>query len=158
ALGDRPVVVLAAPGLVTGLHGRWILSLLGRPLPRSWHALTIGGRRLLIRRFDARTLEVSTVGQAMHDQPQETLFRPPPQALHVGDQIDVGPFTARVLHERPGQGPASVHFEFHAPLEETGVVFLVGGDQGLRPFALPPEGKAVLVPPPVLPGHQPHGG
>ncbi|MEM9452832.1 MAG: hypothetical protein AAGF11_01550 [Myxococcota bacterium] len=156
-LGDKHVVVIAAPGLVTGLHGRWILHLLGRPLPRSWHALGIGERRLLVRRFDERTLEISTVEQAMHDQPQETLFRPPPEALHTGDEVGVGLFRARVMHEREGQGPASLHFVFDRPLPHAEIVFLVGGPEGLRPFELPPPGRAVMLPPPVLPDHRPYG-
>lgn len=157
-LGDKHVVVIAAPGLVTGLHGRWILHLLDRPLPRSWHALCIGERRLLVRRFDERTLEISTVERAMHDQAQETLFRPPTQALHTGDEVDVGLFRARVMHEREGQGPASVHFVFDRSLPHADLVFLVGGPQGLQPFELPPPGRAVMLPPPVLPDHRPHGG
>lgn len=157
SLGDKHVVVIAAPGLVTGLHGQWILHLLGRATPRSWHALAIGERRLLVRRFDERTLEVSTLEQAMHDQPQETLFRPPPQALHTGDEIDVGLFRARVMHEREGQGPASVHFVFDRPLEHAELVFLVGGPQGLQAFDVPAVGRTVALPPPVLPEHHPHG-
>lgn len=156
-LADKHVVVIAAPGLVTGLHGQWILHLLGRPMPRSWHALAIGERRLLVRRFDERTLEVSTLEQAMHDQPQETLFRPPPEALHQGDEVDVGLFRARVMHERAGQGPASVHFVFDRPLEDPRLVFLAGGPSGLQAFELPAVGRAVSLPPPVLPGHRPHG-
>ena len=127
-------------------------------MPRSWHTLCIGERRLLVRRFDAHTLEVSTVARAMHDEPQETLFRPPSQALRTNDEVDVGLFRARVVHERAGQGPAAVHFIFDRPLERADLVFLVSGPQGLRPFDPPAVGRAVALPPPVLPGHRPHGG
>lgn len=156
-LQDRHVVVIAAPGLVTGLHGAWIMHLLDGPKARSWHALSIGERRLLVRRFDERTLEISTVARAMHDQPQETLFRPPPEALHAGDEVDVGVFVAKVVHEREGQGPASVQFVFDRPLSDDGLVFLVGGPSGLERFEVPAVGRAVAVAPPVLPGNQPHG-
>lgn len=156
-LGGKRVVVIAAPGLVTGLHGLWITHLQGRPLPRSWHTLSIGERRLLVRRFDERTLEISTVAQAMHDQPQETLFRPPPEALHAEDVIDAGLFRAEVMHEREGQGPASIHFRFEPSLDDTELVFLVGGPEGLQPFEIPPVGRAVALAPPLLPGHRPHG-
>lgn len=154
----RHVVVLAAPGLVTGLHGAWIMHLMGRPAARTWHALTLGERRLLVRRSDARTLELSTIDQVMHDQPQETLFRPPPEGLHQGDAIDVGLFRAKVVHERPPQGPASVQFVFDRSLEHDDLVFLVSGPQGLERFTVPAVGRAVLVAPAVLPGNEPHGG
>lgn len=151
-IAGKHVVVIATPGLVTGLHGMWLLHLLDRPLPASWHVLEIGERRLLVRRVDDRTLELSTVGGAMHDQPPELLFRPPPQALHVGDELDAGLFRARVVAERKGGGVTAVRFTFDRALEDPGIVFLAGGADGLRAFELPAVGKAAVVAAPVLPG------
>lgn len=153
-LEGKHVVTIAAPGLVTGLHGLWITHLLGRPMPATWHALEIGERRLLVRRIDARTLELSTVGGIMHDQPQETLFRPPPEALHKGDEVDAGIFRAQVVNEHKGGGVVAVRFVFDRALEDPTLVFLVGGPQGLGVFGLPAIGKAVMVAAPVLPGQR----
>jgi hypothetical protein len=150
----KHVVVIGSPGLVTGLHSLWITHLLGRPLPATWHVLQIGERRLLVRRVDARTLEVSTVGTVMHDQPQEVLFRPPPEALHVGDEVDAGVFRAKVVGEGKSGGVMAVRFTFDRPLEDPALVFLVGGPEGLGPFALPAVGKATAVAAPVLPGQR----
>lgn len=150
----KHVVVIASPGLVTGLHSLWITHLLGRPMPATWHVLQIGERRLLVRRVDVRTLEVSTLGMVMHDQPQETLFRPPPQGLHVGDEVDVGVFRATVVGEHKEGGVTAVRFTFDRALEDPGLVFLVGGADGLGRFALPAVGKATAVAAPVLPGQR----
>jgi len=150
----KHVVVIGSPGLVTGLHSLWITHMLGRPMPATWHVLQIGERRLLVRRVDARTLEVSTVGAAMHDQPQETLFRPPPEALHAGDEVDAGSFRAKVVNERQGGGVVAVRFTFDRTLEDPSLVFLAGGPEGLAPFTLPAVGKAVAVAAPVLPGQR----
>lgn len=151
-LEGKDVVVIAAPGLVTGLHGMWLLHLLERPLPRTWHVLEIGERRLLVRRVDEQTLELSTVGGVMHDQPPEVLFRPPSQGLHAGDEVDVGVFRAQVAAEGKGGGVRAVRFSFDRALEDPGLVFLAGGPRGLRRFELPAVGKAVVVAAPVLPG------
>lgn len=150
----KHVVVIGSPGLVTGLHSLWITHLLGRPMPATWHVLQIGERRLLVRRVDARTLEVSTVGTVMHDQPQETLLRPPPEGLHTGDEVDVGLFRAKVVGEGKEGGVMAVRFVFDRALEDSELVFLVGGPEGLGRFELPAVGKAVAVAAPVLPGQR----
>ena len=144
-LEGKHVVVIGSPGLVTGLHSLWITHLLGRPMPATWHVLQIGERRLLVRRVDAHTLELSTLGTIMHDQPQETLFRPPPEGLHTGDVVDVGLFRAKVVGERKEGGVTAVRFVFDRPLEAAALVFLVGGPEGLGRFELPAIGKAVAV-------------
>jgi hypothetical protein len=153
-LEGKHVVVIGSPELVTGLHSLWISHLLGRPMSATWHVLQIGERRLLVRRVDARTLEVSTVGTVMHDQPQETLFRPPPEGLHAGDEVDVGLFRATVVGERQEGGVMAVRFVFDRVLEDVELAFLVGGPEGLGRFELPAIGKAVAVGAPVLPGQR----
>jgi hypothetical protein len=55
-LKDRHVVVLATPGLVTGIHGLSMMNVLGRPMPASWHVLAMGARPYLVRRHDDHTL------------------------------------------------------------------------------------------------------
>lgn len=153
-LEGKHVVVIGSPGLVTGLHSLWITHLLGRPMPATWHVLQIGERRLLVRRVDAQTLEVSTVGGIMHEQPQETLFRPPPQALHAGDEMDAGVFRARVVGEGKRGGVTAVRFVFERELEDPTLVFLAGGPEGLGAFVIPAIGKAVAVAAPLLPGQR----
>ncbi|MCA9654143.1 MAG: hypothetical protein KC501_29740 [Myxococcales bacterium] len=151
-LRGKHVVVIAAPGLVTGLHGQWMLHLWGRPAPATWHTLVMGDRRLVVRRFDERTLELSTLGRPLLDQPQETLFRPPDQPLALGDEIDVGSFRARIVHLHPSGGPDGVQLAFDRPLHDPSLVFLAAGPDGLEPFELPAPGRARALPPPELPG------
>ena len=156
-VADKDVVVIAAPGLVTGIHGLSMLNLLGRPLPRSWHVLAMGDRPYLVRRFGRDTLEVGAVGSGMHYGPHEALFRPVSEALTLGDEVDAGVFRAEVIHERPGKGPDVVLFRFRRPLDDPSLVFLEVGPRGLQPFAIPPEQRTVAVKPPKLPRVLPRG-
>lgn len=148
---DKHVVVLSSPGLVTGLHGQWMMHLHGRPMPASWHVLAVGQRRLLVRRFDDRTLEVSTLSQPMLDRPQETLFRSSTSPMQTGDEVDAGLFVARIVHDRGPQGPDAVQFVFDRALDDPSLVFLETGPTGLRPWTLPPVSRSSVLAPPDLP-------
>ena len=154
-IADRHVVVIAAPGLVTGLHAAWMLHLWDRPAPATWHVLAMGDRRLVVRRADERSLELSSLGRPLLDQPQETLFRPPSAPLALGEEIDLGLLTARVVHLHPSGGPDAVRFTFDRPLGDPSLVVLAAGPEGLQPFVLPEPGRATVVPPPELPGLDP---
>lgn len=149
-LDDKHVVVLTAPGLVTGMHGLSAMNLFGSR-PASWHVLSMGQRSHLVRRHGVDALELSSVATAMHTQHQEMLFRPPSAALRRGDVIDVGIFRAEVVHEREDAGPDAILFTFARPLDDPDLVFLVIGSGGLERFALPPPGRPVALAPPELP-------
>jgi hypothetical protein len=82
------------------------------------------------------------------------LFRPPPEGLHVRDEVDAGVFRAMVVNERKDGGVVAVRFVFERELEDPEQVFLVGGPEGLGRFELPAIGKAVAVAAPVLPGQR----
>lgn len=150
-LEDRHVVVISTPGLVTGIHGLSTLNMLGRPLPRTFHVLTMGGRPILVRRHGARTLELQSVGKAMHNENQEMLFRKPEHGLRTGDEVRLSLFTAQVVHEREGQGPDAILFHFRWPLEDPRLVFLAPGPNGLEPFEMLAPGQATAVKPPIIP-------
>lgn len=154
-LTGKHVVVIAAPGLVTGLHGLWMLHLWDRPTPATWHVLAMGDRRLVVRRSDERSLELSTLGRPLLDQPQETLFRAPTRPLALGEPVDLGLLDVEVVHLHPSGGPDAVRFSFDRPLDDPSLVFLAAGPDGLHPFALPEPGRATAVPPPELPGLDP---
>lgn len=151
-LSGRHVVVLATPGLVTGIHGLSMMNVLHRPMPASWHVLAMGARPYLVRKHDAFTIELSSVGEAMHAQHQETLFRAPRDGLHTGDTIDLPLFSAEVLHERKGEGPDAILFRFSMPLDDPRLVILAAGPDGLEPFTFPPGGRPAALKPPRLPG------
>lgn len=150
-LGGRNVVVVAVPDLVTGIYGLAMTSTLDRPVPASWHALAIGPRPHLLRKLDEHTLELSSVGAAMHAEYQETLFRAPRDALHEGDRVDVGIFRATVRKEKPGEGPVSVVFRFDRRLDDPQLVFLEAGPDGLVPLVLPAKGQTRAIKPPWFP-------
>ncbi|MEM7151601.1 MAG: hypothetical protein AAF799_02120 [Myxococcota bacterium] len=155
-LEGKHVVVISTPGLVTGLHARWMMHLWGEPMPATWHVLTMGGRRLFLRRFDRSTLELSTIAGRLLDQPQESLFRPPSADMRLHDVASAGLFDATVVREAPTGGPSAVQFRFRWPLDDPRLVFLVAGSEGLRPLALPPVGGAKAIAPPLLPGLDPN--
>jgi hypothetical protein len=150
-LRGRHVVVLAAPDLVATIYGQPMMRLLERPMPATWHALSMGVRPHLVRTLDARTIELSSVGSAMHIELQEILFRAPSDALRTGERVDVGLFAATVLTERAGLGPVAVQFRFDRPLDDPSLVFLQVGPDGLVPFVLPPLGRTRVVQPPRIP-------
>jgi hypothetical protein len=150
-LTDTHVFVLAAPDLVTGIYGYATMDLVGRPVPASWHALVMDTRRHLVRRLDARTIELSAIGPAFHLDYQEALFRAPRDALQPGDRVDAGIFVAKVLRATDSEGPQSVLFRFRVPLEDPSLLFLDATPRGLEPFALPPVGETRVVNPPQIP-------
>lgn len=150
-LQDKHVVVIATPGLVTGIHGVSMMHVLGMRAPKTWHVLGIGPRPYTLRRVGGRKLELSSVGGAMHQTPQEILFRNPYDALKKGDTVDAGLFNAKVLNDCNGAGPASVLFKFLWSLDDPRLVFVEVGPTGLRPFTLPSVGTLVPVPAPALP-------
>ncbi len=150
-LRGKHVVVIATPGLVTGIHGISMMNVLGMPRPKTWHVLGMGPRPYTLRRVAARKLELGSVGGAMHLTPQEVLFRNPADAMRKGESVDAGLFTAKVLNDRGGIGPGSVLFRFRWRLEDPRLIFLEVGPDGLRPFSVPPVGKTVAIPPPALP-------
>lgn len=145
------VFVLAAPDLVTGIYGYATMDLVGRPMPASWHALVMDTRRHLVRRIDARTIELSAVGPAFHLDYQEALFRAPRDALQPGEKVDVGVFWAKVLRATDDEGPSAILFKFDRPLEDPSYLFLDATPRGLEPFALPPVGQTRVVNPPQIP-------
>ncbi len=150
-LGGRHVVVVATPGLVTGIHGASMMHVLGMAAPKTWHVLGMGPRPYTLRKIGKRKLELSGVGGAMHMTPQEILFRNPADALRKGERVDAGLFSAEVLNDRNGVGPASVSFTFRWRLDDPRLVFLEVGPDGLRPFTIPRRGKTLALPPPALP-------
>ena len=156
-LRNKHVVVIATPGLVTGIHGLSMLNLAGRDLPKSWHVLAMGRRPYLVRRFGPRSVELDSVGGPMQLSPQEVLFRSRADAMQLGDKVDVGLFRAKVVHVRDGQGPDGIVFTFDRRLNDPSLVFLEVGPEGLRPFAIPPRGKTVAIQPPLLPQVVPRG-
>lgn len=145
------VFVLAAPDLVTGIYGYATMDMVRRPMPESWHALVMDTRRHLVRRIDARTIELSAIGPALHLDYQEALFRAPRDALQPGDKVDVGVFWAKVLRSTDDEGPQAILFKFDAPLEDPSYLFLDATPRGLEPFALPPIGETRVVNPPQIP-------
>jgi hypothetical protein len=149
-LEGKHVVVIATPGLVTGIHGLSTVNMLGRPMPKSWHVLTMGGRPVLARRHGDRTLEVASVGKAMHNENQEMLFRKPSEGLHVGDEVRLTLFTAEIVHERGGS-PDSILFHFRWSLDDPRLVFLAPGPDGLAPLAKLAPGEATAIKPPIIP-------
>lgn len=150
-LRDKHVVVVSTPGLVTGIHGVSMMHVLGMQAPKTWHVLGIGPRAYMLRRIGRRTLEVSSVGEVMHQTPQEVLFRNAHDALKEGDTVDAGLFVATVLDDRRGAGPGSVMFRFRWALDDPRIVVLEVGHDGLRPLALPAEGAVKPLSPPALP-------
>lgn len=150
-LTGKHVFVLAAPDLVTGIYGFATMDLVGRPVPDSWHSLVMDTRRHLVRRIDARTIELSAIGPAFHLDYQEALFRAPRDALQPGDKIDAGIFVAKVLRATDDEGPSAILFKFDLPLEDPSFLFLDATPRGLEPFALPAVGQTRVVNPPQIP-------
>lgn len=150
-LTGKHVFVLAAPDLVTGIYGFATMDLVGRPVPDSWHSLVMDTRRHLVRRIDARTIELSAIGPALHLDYQEALFRAPRDALQPGDKVDAGIFVAKVLRATDDEGPSAILFTFDLPLEDPRFLFLDATLRGLERFALPPVGETRVVNPPQIP-------
>jgi hypothetical protein len=124
---------------------------MGRPLPKSWHVLSMTPLPHMLTRVGPRSLELASIGAPMLREPPERFFRPEAFPVHEGDRFDAGNLHATILQAHNG-GAQRVRFDFDHPLDDEHFVLLIAGPEGLVPIEVPAEGKPVPIPLPKIPG------
>lgn len=107
----------------------------GLPAPKGWWVLSAAERPQRLTRTGDRTLELTVLEGELFEAAFERLFRPPVDALRVGDRITRSLFDVEVL------GASRLAFHFRADLAD--LTLLTWEDGRLRPVALPPVGGSV---------------
>ncbi len=133
-LGERTVVVLAAPDIAIGFHAPFHRALHRMPMPAAWRALSWAPCDHRFHRTAEDILEMELVDGSMEGS-----------HLAAGEVIEIRGMRATVL-EMGAIGPARVEFQFDLALEAPSLILLAWRDGALRPVTLPPVGGAIDVP------------
>jgi hypothetical protein len=157
-IGDRDVVVINEPGMVT-TEIPFDRAYRGLPLPRSIRVLVPGSVRFEVKRADASTLILTAKERDLFDCPalgpvhlayvckaaNELLLggRTP----KLGERVTCSGFQAEVLDLSPRGLPCSVAFRFDGPLESQGRVWLFVDWHRFKhaPFVLPEIGQTIEI-------------
>jgi hypothetical protein len=149
-VGNARVVLIAAPDQAILLEAPMILHLASTPLPRSWWVLSMSPGRHVLRRVSQDAIEIIAGDVDMMTSPMELFFRSSRHPLHVGEIVQLDGMRATVL-QLGTFGVKRVRFEFGAPLEGPGTLFVRATAAGIVRVDLPAQGSAILVPPAQVP-------
>jgi hypothetical protein len=123
----------------------------GHPLPRALRLLSGSPARHDLLRVDDRTLELFVLDDVgLRTSTAGSLTRSADEGLRAGQRFDVRGLRIDVLATRAGQ-PVHARYTFEVPLEDASLVWLHSTSTGLRRLSLPPVGRTLRLPPPVLP-------
>ena len=143
-VNKRHVVVLNSPHVALGMYLPAELYRLDVPLLSSCHVISLAPRNLLLRRRDARTLEITVQGGELLTTYFETLWRSPRFPMKVGDAVDLGAF--RIEIDAVGErGPTRISLRFDKPLSEASVLMLAWYDGALRVVPAPAVGTTMTI-------------
>lgn len=144
---QRDGVRVVGIGLADPLVGMYLgpeLLALPRPPPAGLTLVSMAAHDHVVRRTDARTLEIATVGGALLENPFEHVVRAPRFAIRAGDTFAHDGWTVHVLAD-DGTRPTRFAVTFDAPLPDASIAFLVWRDGGLRALVPPEVGEEILV-------------
>ncbi len=145
-LARQRVVVLNALDPNTLIFPPNVLRLAGRPVPRSWHVLTMTPDTARFTRTSPTRLEVSVdTEEGMLEVPTALFFRSLNRPLRVGDVQRAGGMTIETLAVGKW-GPTRLAFEFDAPIDGDSRVFLMLTPSGILRVPLPREGAPLILP------------
>ncbi|WP_394820743.1 hypothetical protein [Pendulispora albinea] len=145
----RDGVNVVGIGLADPLVGMYLPSSLWiaprpEPRPRAVHVLTMSPRDHVVRRTDARTLEITIVNGVLLQGGFETVVRPPSAPLRAGDTVPLGAWTVRIVDDDAGR-PKRFSVTFDRPADDPSLAFVTWRDGALRAWTPPPIGQEVTV-------------
>jgi len=141
---ERDFVLLNAPDPTFLMYVPFILLDAGRPVPRSWRALTMTSRPLHVRRVLADTLELSASGGLTLENPVAYLFRRGDHPLREGQVVRIRGLEVTVL-KMERWGPSALRVRFDHSLDDPSLVLLTISQNGLRRMPAPPVGREAVL-------------
>jgi hypothetical protein len=150
-LARQRVVVLAALEGGTSMYIPMTRRRFGRTLPRACWTLSIVAAPYVLTRVadNAFTIKFTDVFTMLASAPEQ-LLRGPSDPFRVGDTVDVGGMRVTVRQLMRGR-PRALHVEFDTSLDDPSLLFVVPGQDAIKPFSLPRVGESVTVPVPAIP-------
>jgi hypothetical protein len=125
----------------------WIRRLHGLPLPRSYRRLSGAFAPHVLRRPDARTLELEVIGDAPGSF-AGSLYRPRSASFAPLQRVQLRGMDVQVLAVRGGE-VTRFAVRFDRALESPSLLFLHAVSGGLRRLSLPKVGEQELLPRPL---------
>ena len=155
-LAGRNVVAVNAPEyLLFVSFVPSLLSVSGKPIPRSMRGLVTGPFPIAVTRVDLWTLALHLDG-GLFEGLLGRLFRSADRPLAVGQEVELPGMSARVAALRPDGQPSEVIFRFAVPLEDPSLYWLRWEGDGFVRWIPPAIGQTVALPAPrdafALPG------
>ena len=144
---DKVVVFANPPTDPLACYVPIIRASMGEPRPRTIRWLATAASAVTLERLDDRTLRVRPQGGFLPTN-AEQILRSSRNPMRVGDEVVLQHMTVRVTAVTDdGTRPAEAIVTFDAPLEDPKFYWMQWLDAGYVPFAPPPIGKTVELPP-----------
>jgi hypothetical protein len=123
-----------------------LAALEGKRLPAHLRALSFGGVPVQVTRSDERTLELRFHGGIL-GSPLLELYRARTLPMPVGTRVELEGMSVEVTQTTADGRVSAARFSFAHPLEDERYRWIVWRGDRYVPFAPPPPGSAVAVPP-----------
>ena len=123
-----------------------IRASMGVARPQTIRWLATAASAVTIERLDDRTLRVKPQGGFLPTN-AELMLRSERNPMHVGETVVLSHMTVRITAMTDDARPAEAIITFDAPLEDPKFYWMQWIDAGYVPFAPPPVGKTVELPP-----------
>lgn len=164
----QTAVVVQTPTAFVSLYGPAVQASAGRPVPRRLLVLGSSIHALTVERLDADTLSLRPEGgfllppggafqgtdpapfDVRHLMPLfDQLYRDA-EPMRLGQRIELTGVTVEIAALTPDGRPAEARFHFAGGLEQPSLRWLRWQDGVYVPFAPPPVGASVRLPPPAV--------
>jgi hypothetical protein len=135
------VVIANAPNYFMTVYMTVSRELAGRPTPKRMYSLSPNNPLAVpttMTRVDERTLRVAPKGGFPW-----ILFRSEVEPMAAGDRVELDAMSVRVVEVNARGVPQVVEYEFRAPLEDAGLVWMAIEGMRYRGFAPPGVGETL---------------
>lgn len=146
AITDKVVVFANPPTDPLACYVPIIRASLHEPRPKTIRWLATAATAVTLERIDARTLRVKPQGGFLPTS-AEWMLRSVRNPMRVGEIVALEHMSVRITALTDDARPAEAIITFDAPLEDPKFYWMQWIEAGYVPFAPPPIGKTVELPP-----------
>jgi len=146
SIRDKVVIFANPPTDPLACYVPIIRASTGEPRPKTIRWLATAASAVTLERLDDRTLRVKPQGGFLPTN-AELMLRSERNPMRVGEEVVLEHMTVRITALTADKRPAEAVIRFDAPLEDPKFYWMQWVDFGYVPFAPPPIGKTVELPP-----------